>query len=150
MNDYDLENQSRRRLIGLSLVHHDTSWRNRNWPTVVGQFALQYCFCSNDNLLPDFAQRFNAFSPLPFNAAVDAQWIYRTHWVNLAATLSREKKFSRELRSLCGRSRQDLESSTKWLLKSPERSLPPMPSNRPLSSPPRWLFLGGIVSLFFL
>ena len=25
----------------------------------------------------------NAFRPLPFNAAMDAQWIYGTHWVNL-------------------------------------------------------------------
>ena len=125
MNDYDLENQSRGRLIGLSMVRHDCSWRNRNRRIVAGQFALQHCFCSNTSLVPDLSLRFDAFSPLPFNAAVEAQWIYGTHWVNLAATLPPEKKSSRDLCSLGGRSRQGLESSAKWLLKLLECSLPP-------------------------
>jgi hypothetical protein len=33
----------------------------------------------NNNLAADLAWRLNAFGPLPFNAAVDAHWIYGTH-----------------------------------------------------------------------
>jgi uncharacterized protein YybS (DUF2232 family) len=36
----------------------------------------------------DLSQRLNAFSPLPFDAAMDAQGIYGAHWVNLADKLT--------------------------------------------------------------
>jgi hypothetical protein len=78
MNDYDLENQSRGRLIKLSPVH-DRSYRGCNQRIVVVEYALQRSLGPNNNLAVDLCYRINAFSPLPFNAAVDAQWIYGTH-----------------------------------------------------------------------
>jgi hypothetical protein len=58
--------------IKLSPVH-DRSYGGRTERTPIVEYALQ--------------QRINAFSPSPFNAAVDAQRISGTHYVNLADTL---------------------------------------------------------------
>jgi len=68
----------RSRLIKLSPVH-DRSYRGRNQRTVIVEYALQRSFGPNNNLAANLAQRINAFSPSPFNAAEDAQWIYGTH-----------------------------------------------------------------------
>jgi hypothetical protein len=40
---------------------------------------LQRSSGGNNNLAPDLTQRLDAFGPLPFNAAMDVQWIYGTH-----------------------------------------------------------------------
>jgi hypothetical protein len=66
------------RLIKLSPVH-DRSYRDWNQRTVIVEYALQRSLGPNNNLAVDLSLRINAFSPLPFNAAVDAQRIYGTH-----------------------------------------------------------------------
>jgi len=66
------------RLIKLSPVHH-RSYRDSYQRTVIVEYALQRSLGPNNNLAVDLSQRINAFSPLPFNAAVDAQRIYGTH-----------------------------------------------------------------------
>ena len=89
MNDYDLETQSPwSRLIELLPVH-DHAYRNCNQRPIV-EYALQRSLGPNSNLAVDLSLRTNAFSPLPFNAAVETQWINGTHYVNLADTLLRE------------------------------------------------------------
>ena len=66
------------RLIKLS-TFHDRSDRDWNQRTVVVEKQLQHSLGPNNKLAVDLSQRINAFSPLPFNAAVDAQRIYGTH-----------------------------------------------------------------------
>ena len=79
MNDYDLENQSLwSRLIKLSPVD-DRSYRDWNQRTVIVENALPRSLGANNNLTVNLSQRISAFSPLPFNAAVDAQWVYGAH-----------------------------------------------------------------------
>jgi hypothetical protein len=65
-------------LIKLPSVH-GSSYREGNQQTAIVEYALQRSLGPNNNLAVDLSQRINAFSPLPFNAAVDAQWIYGTH-----------------------------------------------------------------------
>ena len=77
------------RLIKLPPVH-DRSCRDWNQRTVIVEYALPRSLGTNNNLTVDLSQRISAFSPLPFNAAVETQWINGTHWVNLADTLLRE------------------------------------------------------------
>jgi hypothetical protein len=59
--------------------------RRRLAATVIVECALQRSLGPNNNLAVYLSQRINAFSPLPFNAAVDAQRVYGK--VNLADTL---------------------------------------------------------------
>jgi hypothetical protein len=66
------------RLIKLSTVHH-RSYRDSNQRTVIVEYALQRSLGPNNNLAVYLSQRINAFSPLPFNPAVDAQRIFGTH-----------------------------------------------------------------------
>ena len=90
MTDYDLENQSREllRLIK-SLPVHDRSYRNWNRRTAIVKYVLQHSLGRDNSLAMDLPQRRDAFNPLPLNAAVDAQWIFCTHWINLADKLLR-------------------------------------------------------------
>ena len=105
------------RRIKLSPVH-DRSYRDWSQRSVIVEYAVQRSLCPNNNLAVDLCWRINAFSPLPFNSAVDAQRIYGTHRVNLAGTLLREN--SRDLRSLGERSRGDLEGSMRSSQIAPE------------------------------
>lgn len=57
--------------------------RHRNQPAVIGEYMLQRLLDRNDDLAADLSQRLDAFRPLPFNAAVEAQGILSAHWVNL-------------------------------------------------------------------
>jgi hypothetical protein len=66
------------RLINTSPVH-DPSYRDWNQRTLIVEYALQSSLGRNNNLAVDLSYRFNAFSPLPFNAAMDAQRIFGTH-----------------------------------------------------------------------
>jgi hypothetical protein len=66
------------RLIKLSPVH-DRSYRNWNQRTVIVEYALERSLGPNNNLAVDLSQQINTISPLPLNAAMDAQWIYGTH-----------------------------------------------------------------------
>jgi hypothetical protein len=52
MNDYDLENQSRGRLIKLSPVH-DCSYRDWNQRVVIVEYALRCSLGPNKNLAVD-------------------------------------------------------------------------------------------------
>jgi hypothetical protein len=76
------------RLIKLSRIY-DSSYRDWNQRTVIVE---QRSLGPNNNFAVDLSQRINAFSPLSFNAAVDAQRIYGTHLVNLADTLLSENR----------------------------------------------------------
>jgi hypothetical protein len=83
----ELNDAVRRELTALTRKHG----RRRPWPsgralcrrrlaaTVIVECALQRSLGPNNNLAVYLSQRINAFSPLPFNAAVDAQRIYGTH-----------------------------------------------------------------------
>jgi len=77
-NDYDLENQSRGRDHQVAPVL-DCSYRDWNQRTVIVEHVLQRSLGRNKNLTVDSSERSNALSPLLFNAAVDAQWIYGAH-----------------------------------------------------------------------
>jgi hypothetical protein len=68
---------------------HDRSYRDWNQRTVIVESAFQRSLGRSNNLAVEFFKRLNAFSPLPFNAAMDAQGIYGTHYVNLADALQR-------------------------------------------------------------
>jgi hypothetical protein len=50
----------------------------RDWIHRIGivEYAFRASLASSNNLAVDLSQRINAFSPPPFNAALDAQWIY--------------------------------------------------------------------------
>jgi hypothetical protein len=65
------------RLIKLLPVH-DRSYRDCNQRLIV-EYALQRSLGPNNNLAVDLSLRINAFSPLPFKAALDVQWIYGAH-----------------------------------------------------------------------
>jgi hypothetical protein len=56
---------------------NDRSYRDWNHRIVIVE--LRRSLGPNNNLTADLSQRINALSPLPFNAAVDAQWIYGAH-----------------------------------------------------------------------
>jgi hypothetical protein len=58
---------------------HDRSSRDWNQRAVVVEYALPRSLGTNSNLTLDLSQRISAFSPLPFNAAVETQWINGTH-----------------------------------------------------------------------
>jgi hypothetical protein len=62
---------------------NDRSYWGWNERTVIVEYALQRSLGRNNNLAVDLSWRLNAFSPLPFNPAMDAQRIYGAHWVNL-------------------------------------------------------------------
>jgi hypothetical protein len=66
------------RLIKLPPIHN-LSYRDWNQRTVIVEYALPRSLGPNNNLAVDLSQRINAFNPLPFNAAVNAQWINGTH-----------------------------------------------------------------------
>jgi hypothetical protein len=66
------------RLIGTSPVH-DPSYRDWNQRTLIVEYALQRSLGRNSNFVAEFSCRLNAFSRLPFNAAMDAQRIFGTH-----------------------------------------------------------------------
>ena len=68
---------------------HNPCCRNWNQRAVI-ECALQRSRGHGDNQAADLSWRLNSFSPLPFNAAMDAQRIYRAHWVNLADAPQRE------------------------------------------------------------
>jgi len=80
MNGYDLENQSRLKLIKSSRCR---SCPDRNQLIIV-KFVLQSLRGRNDKLAVEFSQRHDAFRHGFFNAAKDAHWRYGIHWVNLA------------------------------------------------------------------
>ena len=76
------------RLIKSSPIH-DRSYRDWNQRTAIVERLLQRPLGHNNNLVVECFKRLNAFSPLPFNAAMDAQRIHGTHYVNLADALLR-------------------------------------------------------------
>jgi hypothetical protein len=85
MNDYGWENRSLRSgPIEPSPIRDP--YRDRNQRAVLVQHALQRPLGGIDN---SAAQRLEARSPLPFNAAMGAQSVFGTHWVSLADTLAR-------------------------------------------------------------
>ena len=76
------------RLIKSSPIH-DRSYRDWNQRTAIVERVLQRPLGHNNNLVVECFKGLNAFSPLPFNAAMDAQRIHGTHYVNLADALLR-------------------------------------------------------------
>ena len=76
------------RLIKSSPIH-DRSYRDWNQRTAIVERELQRPLGHNNNLVVECFKQLNAFSPLPFNAAMDAQRIHGTHYVNLADALLR-------------------------------------------------------------
>jgi hypothetical protein len=76
------------RLIKSSPIH-DRSYRDWNQRTAIVERVLQRPLGHNNNLVVECFKQLNAFSPLPFNAAMDAQRIHGTHYVNLADALLR-------------------------------------------------------------
>jgi len=53
---------------------HDRPYRDWNQRTlIVVEYALQRSLSRYNNLAADLSQRLNAFSPLPFNPAMEAQ-----------------------------------------------------------------------------
>jgi hypothetical protein len=76
------------RLIKSSPIH-DRSYRDWNQRTGIVERVLQRPLGHNNNLVVECFKQLNAFSPLPFNAAMDAQRIHGTHYVNLADALLR-------------------------------------------------------------
>jgi hypothetical protein len=60
-------------VAGLRSLSRDCNQR------LIVEYALHRSLGPDNNLAVDLFLRINAFSPLPFNAAVDAQWIYGTH-----------------------------------------------------------------------
>ena len=68
---------------------HDRSYRDWNQRTAIVERVLQRPLGRNNNLAVECFKRLNAFSPLPFNAPMDDQRIYGTHYVNLAEALLR-------------------------------------------------------------
>jgi hypothetical protein len=55
-----------------------------DWNQRPVKFVLHSSLGRNDKLAVDFSQRLSAFRHCFFNSAIDAHWIYGTHWVNLA------------------------------------------------------------------
>jgi hypothetical protein len=76
------------RLIESSPIH-DRCCRDWNQRTAIVERVLQRPLGRNNNLAVECFKRLNAFSPLAFNGAMDAQRIYGTHYVNLADALLR-------------------------------------------------------------
>ena len=76
------------RLIKSSPIH-DRSYCDWNQRTAIVERVLQRPLGHNNNLVVECFKQLNAFSPLPFNAAMDAQRIHGTHYVNLADALLR-------------------------------------------------------------
>jgi hypothetical protein len=60
------------------------SYPDWNQRPIIVKFVLQSSLGRNDKLTVEFSQRLNAFRHCLFNSAIDAHWIYGTHWVNLA------------------------------------------------------------------
>ena len=77
-NGYDLgKSITWSRKVRLTRVYDASHW---NWnQRAVNGCALQGSLGRRANQAADLSQRFYAFGPLPFNAAMDAQWIYGTH-----------------------------------------------------------------------
>ena len=57
--------------------------RHRNKPAIMDEYTLQGLLDRNDEPAADLPQQLDAFRPLPFDAAVEAQGISSAHWVNL-------------------------------------------------------------------
>ena len=66
------------RLIKLPPVR-ERSYRDWNQRTVIVEYVLQRSLGRNNNLAVDLSERLDAFSPLLFDAAMDAQWIHGAH-----------------------------------------------------------------------
>ena len=66
------------RLIKLSPVR-ERSFRNWNQRAVSLQYVLQRSVSRNKNSAVDLSERLDAFSPLPFDAAMHTQWIHGAH-----------------------------------------------------------------------
>ena len=66
-----------------SPVHNRAYW-NRKQRTFIVEYEPQRSLGRDSDFAADLSQHFSAFSPLPFNAPVDAQWIRGPHLVNLA------------------------------------------------------------------
>jgi hypothetical protein len=58
---------------------HDRSYRDRNQRAFIVEYELQRSLGRDSGLAADLSQHFDAFSPLPFNAPVDAQRICGPH-----------------------------------------------------------------------
>jgi hypothetical protein len=65
-------------LIKLSPIcdRSDRDWTRR---IVIVEYGLRRSLGSSNNLAVGLSWLINAFSPLPFNATVDAQWINGAH-----------------------------------------------------------------------
>jgi len=79
MNDYDSGNQSRGGRPIKSPPVRQRFYRDWNQRTVIVEHVLQRPLGRNKNVAVDLSERLDAFSPLLFDAAMDAQWIYRAH-----------------------------------------------------------------------
>ena len=62
----------------------DRAYRDRNQRTFIVEYEPQRLLGRDSDFAADLSQHFGAFSPLPFNAPVDAQRIRGPHLVNLA------------------------------------------------------------------
>jgi hypothetical protein len=71
---------------------HSRAYRNRNQRTLIVEYEPQCSLGRDSDFAADLSQHFGAFSPLPFNASVDAQRIRGPHLINLA-----DEKSMREL-----------------------------------------------------
>src|ERR1700722_9759097 len=60
------------------------AYRNRNQRTLIVEYEPQRLLGRDGDFAADLSQHFGAFSPLPFNAPVDAQRIRGPHLINLA------------------------------------------------------------------
>ena len=97
------------RLIKLPPIHEGPC-RDWNQRTVIVEYALPRSLGTNNNLTVDLSQRISAFSPLPFNAAVETQWINGTHR-SISLTRSCVRMIVEGLAFSRERSRGDLEGS---------------------------------------
>jgi hypothetical protein len=60
---------------------YEPSYRHQQ-PVFIEYALRAYFFDVNNNLAVELSlSEFDAFNPLPFNAAADTQWIYHTHWM---------------------------------------------------------------------
>jgi hypothetical protein len=69
---------------------HDRFYPDRDQQAIIVEYVLRSLGRGN-NVAEDLSQRVDVFGPLPFDAAIDAQWIYGAHWVNLADTCAARK-----------------------------------------------------------
>ena len=62
----------------------DGAYRDRNQGTFIVEYEPQRLPGRDSDFAADLSQHCGAFSPLPFNAPVDAQRIWRPHLIYLA------------------------------------------------------------------